>query len=370
MRDAFETDVAIVGAGIAGIGLAAALAATHRVLVLEQESRPAYHSTGRSAAIYLRNYGNDVIRTLNNASAPFFETPDAALFAHPLIRQRGALFATNETGLAAHQALLDKADGLQPIYADEAVRRFPILRREWIAAAAYEPDAQDIDVNALHEGWLRSARQAGMTLWTDAPLMHAERKGGRWRIRTAKGEVSAGILVNAAGAWADRVAQVCGVEALGIQPMRRSIAVLRAPEGMDISDWPLADDSGEGWYCKPDAGKLYVSPSEEIPVEPHDAYVDDIVLAEGLERFAQATTYEITSVERSWAGLRSFAPDRTPVAGYDKTSDGFFWLAGQGGYGIQTSPALSRLAAALLRHEEPEKAVQHIIAPLSPNRFR
>lgn len=365
-----ETDIAIVGAGMAGIGLAAALGGSHRIVILEQENTPAYHSTGRSAAIFLRNYGNDVIRALNNASAPLFQSPDPSLFPHPLIRQRGALFVADEDGLASHQKLLAKAEGLRPISAEEAVRHVPILRRDRIAAAAFEDDAQDIDVNALHEGWLRAARQAGATLWTNAALQRARRSNGRWSIDTAKGPLSAAVIVNAGGAWADQVAQACGVEALGIQPMRRSIAVLPAPEGVDVANWPLIDGSNESWYCKPDAGKLYVSPAEEIPVEPHDAFVDDMVLAEGLDRFSQATNYEVTRVENSWAGLRSFAPDRSPVAGFDTSAEGFVWLAGQGGYGIQTSPALSRLTAQLIRGEEPDSLDAAIVVALSPNRFR
>lgn len=368
MADTLETDIAIVGAGIAGVGLAADIAGDFRVVLLEQESRPAFHSTGRSMAIFLRNYGNAVIRTLNVASAPMFETPDPKLFPTPLIQQRGALFVAREDGLSHHEKLLASADGLKSISADQAVAMVPILRREAIAAAAYEADAQDIDVNTLFEGWQRKARNQGARMLTDAPLLRAERVGGKWRIETPHQIVVADIIVNAAGAWADTVATRCGLSPLGVQPMRRSIAVLPAPENHDSSRWPLVDDSAESWYFKPEAGKLYVSPSEETPVEPHDAYADDMILAEGLDRFEQATTYTVTRMERSWAGLRSFAPDRTPVVGFDRDS-GFFWLAGQGGYGIQTSPALSRLAGQLIRRTEPDAAFLPILAALSPNRF-
>lgn len=369
MTDLIETDIAIVGAGIAGIGLAAELAADYRVTVIEQESRPAYHSTGRSAAIFLRNYGNAVIRALNAASAPLFENPDKALFPNPLISQRGALFTAAEAARADLDALLDSADGLREISPDEAVAMVPILRRDLLVGAAYEPDAQDIDVHALHEGWLRKARSAGATVLVDTPLDRAERAGGKWRIETPKGSIASDIIVNAAGAWADTVAARCGLLPLGIQPMRRSIAVLPAPPDMDISRWPLFDDVAESWYAKPQGGKLYVSPSEEIPVEPHDAFPDDMILAEGLDRFVNATTYQLTRVERSWAGLRSFAPDHTPVVGFSRETEGFFWLAGQGGYGIQTSPALSRLAGQLIRRAEPEAALLPIVDALSPNRF-
>lgn len=369
MTETIETDVAIVGAGIAGIGLAAEIAGDYRTLIIEQESRPAYHSTGRSMAVFLRNYGNAVIRVLNGASASLFDRPDPCLFAHPLVSQRGALFVANADGNGHLEGLFAAADGLQEITPHEAVAMAPILRRELIVGAAYEPDAQDIDVNTLFDGWLRKARAGGAALLVDSPLMAAERSGGLWRIETPKATVLAKTIVNAAGAWADVIALRCGLGALGVQPMRRSIAILPAPAGHDSNLWPLVDDAAEGWYCKPQAGKLYVSPSEEIPVEPHDAYVDDMVLAEGLERFSQATTYEVTRLEGSWAGLRSFAPDRSPVAGFDQRADGFFWLAGQGGYGVQTSPALSRLAGQLIRRAEPDAALQPILGALSPNRF-
>ena len=368
MSDIIQTDIAIIGAGIAGIGLAAELAGDFRVTVLEQESRPAYHATGRSMALFLRNYGNAVIRALNAASAPLFEHPDPALFPHPLIAQRGALFVADADGRDHLQRLFDAADGLREISPDQAVAMVPILRRDLIERAAYEPDAQDIDVHALHEGWLRKARAGGMQLLTDAPLLKAERTGGKWRVETPNGIVVADVLVNAAGAWADEVASRCDVAKLGIQPMRRSVAVLPPPPTYDFAHWPLVDDAAERWYMKPEAGRIYVSPSEEIPVEPHDAYVDDMVLAEGLDRFASSTTYEITRVERSWAGLRSFAPDRSPVAGFDR-ADGFFWLAAQGGYGIQTAPALSRLAGQLIRRAEPDAAFAPIVDALSPLRF-
>ncbi len=367
MTETYHTDIAIIGAGIAGIGLAADLAGEFKTIVLEQESRPAYHSTGRSMAIFLRNYGNDVIRALNSVSAPLFENPDKALFPHPLISRRGVLFVADDGSIKELNELLAKGEGLYEITPDEAVAMVPILRRELLLGAAYEPDAQDIDVHALHEGWLRKARAGGMQLLTDAPLERAERKDGKWHIDTPKGQVVADVIVNAAGAWADTVAVRCGVKPLGIQPMRRSIAVLPPPDGLDASRWPFLDDAAERWYMKPEAGRIYVSPAEEIPVEPHDAFVDDMVLAEGIDRFVNATTYELTRVERSWAGLRSFAPDRSPVAGF--SGDGFFWLAGQGGYGIETSPALSRLAGQLIRRAEPEAALQPIIPALSPNRF-
>jgi D-arginine dehydrogenase len=370
MADQIHTEVAIIGAGIAGAGVAAELAGDLKTTLIEQESRPGYHTTGRSAAIFIRNYGNAVIRALSRASAPLFEGADRALFPQPLLSPRGLLYIAEPDGLSEHRELLSEADGLAEITVAEAMAMVPALRRERIAAAAYEADAQDIDVAALHEGWLRKARSAGTQVLTDAPLLQARHSGGEWAIETPKARIHAKVIVNAAGAWADVVAKACGVDPIGLTPMRRSMAVLPAPEGYDVRHWPLVADAAEGWYCKPDSGRLLVSPSEEIPVEPHDAYVDDMVLAEGLYRFEQAMDIPVTRVERSWAGLRTFAPDRTPVAGFDKTAENFFWLAGQGGYGMQTSPALSRLAGQLIMRASPTEGLDALVPALSPNRFR
>jgi D-arginine dehydrogenase len=364
---AADFDIVIVGAGIAGVGLAAALGPGPRVAILEQEARHGHHSTGRSAAIYIRNYGNAVVRALNAASAPLFEKGDATLFSHPLLRARGVLNVADEEGLARHEAMLEGAQGMEILTRDEALAMVPALRPERLAAAAFERDAQDIDVSALHEGWLRRARANGASLVVSAPMISAERSAARWRIETPAGTVTAALLVNAAGAWADDVARRAGVDVMGLQPFRRSLAVIPAPAGYDIAGWPLIADSAEGWYAKPDAGKLCVSPAEEVPVDPHDAYVDDMVLAEGLWRFEQAMDVPVTRVERSWAGLRTFAPDRTPVVGFGK--DGFFWLAGQGGYGIQTAPAMSALAAALIKGEAPPDGLEERVPALSPGRF-
>jgi D-arginine dehydrogenase len=370
LAETITTDVAIVGAGIAGAGLAAELAGDLRVVLIERESRPGYHSTGRSAAIFIQNYGNDVIRALSRASRPLFTAADPALFPNPLLSQRGLLVVADADSLPALQELLAQSEGLREISPDEACAVVPLLRRERVIAAAYEHDAQDIDVAALHQGWLRRAKAGGATLLTDAELVSARPHAGGWILETRAGTITARIVVDAAGAWADNIARLCGLEPLGIQPMRRTIAVLPAPAGHDVSRWPLFDDAAERWYAKPDAGRLFVSPADEDPVEPHDAFVEDMVLAEGLDRFERAVDYPITRVEHSWAGLRSFAPDRTPVVGFDRTADGFFWLAGQGGYGIQTSPGLSKLAARLIRQAPVEDELQAIVPRLSPDRFR
>lgn len=370
MVDEIAADVAVIGAGIGGAGVAAEISGDLSCVILEQEERPGYHSTGRSAAIFLRNYGNAVIRALTHASASLYEARDESLFPTPLLTPRGSIFVTNEEGLPALADLLNQSEDLREISVDDAVSRVPILNRGWVVAAAYEEDTQDIDVAALHEGWLRKARGNGAQLICRAPVRRGTRENGLWTIETPMARVRAKTIVNAAGAWADQVAEACGVARLGLQPLRRSMAVLPAPEGIDTRGWPMFDDAREQWYCKPDGGRLFVSPAEEDPVEPHDAFADDMVLAEGLYRFEQAVTIPVNRVERSWAGLRTFAPDRTPVVGYDRTAEGFFWVAGQGGYGIQTGPALYRLAARLLRGLAPAADVDAVVPALSPDRFR
>lgn len=370
MADELTADVAIVGAGIGGAGVAAGISGDLSCVILEQEDRPGYHSTGRSAAIFLQNYGNEVIRVLTRASRPLYEDRDETLFPSPLLTPRGSIFVTDKEGIPALHDLLTQSDDLREISIDDAVSRIPILNRDWLAGAAYEADTRDIDVAALHEGWLRRARANDTTLVCRAPLTRATRAGGVWTIETPAVRVKAKTIVNAGGAWADGVAAACGVAPLGLQPLRRSMAVLPAPEGLDIRGWPMFDDARETWYCKPDGGRLFVSPAEEDPVEAHDAFADDMVLAEGLDRFSRAVTIPITRVERSWAGLRTFAPDRTPVVGFDGTAEGFFWVAGQGGYGIQTGPALYALASRLILGLAPDAAVEAVVPALSPNRFR
>jgi D-arginine dehydrogenase len=361
-----STDILIIGAGIAGAGVAAAVAGRRDVILLEQEGRPGHHSTGRSAAIFIQNYGNAVIRALSAASRPLFETMAADVAASPLLSPRGILFVAGEEDRRAHAALLGESQGLVPISADEAVAMVPLLRRDRIVAAAFERDASDIDVNTLHQGYLRRARRAGARLLTDAAMASARRTGGRWRVETTIGAIDAAVIVNAAGAWADVVARNSGVAPKGLVPKRRSMAVLPCPPGYDCHAWPLVSNSGDRWYFKPDAGRLLVSPSEEDPVEPHDAFVDDMTLAEGLDRYQQAVRADVTRVETRWAGLRTFAPDAIPVVGFDRQADGFFWLAGQGGYGIQTAPAMSSIAAALVLGEAHGLGVDHVA--MAPNR--
>lgn len=359
-------DVLVIGGGMAGISVGARLAAERRVVVLERETMPGQHSTGRSAAIFIRNYGSNVLRALNAASAGFLAEPENVSDTS-LLTQRGEMIIAEKDELAHLEAYLDGSSGLERISARDAVERFPILREERIAAAVYEHDAQDIDVDRMLQGLLRLLRARGGDLVTGAEVLGIAREDGVWTVSTPAGRFAAPLLINAAGAWADKTAELAGVARIGLRPLRRSAAILPAPAGLEPAEWPLCVSASERWYAKPEAGKILVSPADEDEVEPHDAWADDMVLAEGLHRFEQSVTMEVTRVEHSWAGLRSFVADRNPVVGFAPGAEGFFWLAGQGGYGIQAAPALAELASALCLGHDPNLPPE-VVAALSPGR--
>jgi D-arginine dehydrogenase len=361
-------DVIVIGGGIAGIGLGAELGPEARTLVLEREAVPGSHATGRSAAMLLLAYGNATVRALTAEAAAFYRAPDPAFWPTPLLAPRGELILARpgeEAALADHLA---GAPGAEAMAAAAACRLVPILREEAVARAAFDPAAADIDVDLLLQGCLRRFRAGGGRLETGAAVAHLARAAGAWTVTTSRGDYRAAIVVDAAGAWADAVAGLAGLPPLGLRPLRRSAAILPAPGGHDVARWPLFVGIAEDWYARPMGGRLMVSPADEDPVEPHDAWADDLVLAEGLARYEAMVTQPVTRVERSWAGLRTFAPDRTPVAGFDPLAEGFFWLAGQGGYGIQTAPALNRLAARAVLGKEPERPA--LLEALDPARLR
>lgn len=354
-----HADIIIIGGGIAGGSLAAKIAPHAKVILLEAEDSFGYHATGRSAAMFEPFYGNDVIRTLTRAS-------EAEHIAADVLTPRGVVYLAGN-GPRAREALaeVENVEGMQQIPPAEAVKMVPILRLEKISEAVLGTDAQDIDVDKLFQGFLRKSRAAGAELKVKSGVTGL-RYDGQWHVSTGDAEYTAPIIVNAAGPWADKIAEMAGIAPLGIQPFRRSMAILPTPKGHDVSDWPMI--LSDGWYAKPDAGKWLVSPCETDPMDPMDAWPDDMVLAEGIARYQEFVSEEVTRIEHSWAGLRSFAPDRTPVVGFADGVQGFFWLAGQGGYGIETSPAMSDLAADLLRGVAPSLDAE-TVAALSPERF-
>ncbi|MGH8289378.1 MAG: NAD(P)/FAD-dependent oxidoreductase [Steroidobacteraceae bacterium] len=369
-----QPDILVIGGGIAGASAAAELARTHRVVVLEGEAAPGYHSTGRSAAVFSETYGNRAVRTLTRASRDLFHHPPAQFSPYPLLKRRSWLHVASEAQASALESFLameDVARRVNRIGPPEVLALCPLLKPETAAAGgAYERDAADIDVDALHQGYLRLLRQRGGTVVTDAQVTALARSGGKWLLESTAGAFQAAVVINAAGAWADAVAVLAGIEPMRIQACRRT-AVLVELAGEPISDaWPLTIDIEEAYYFKPDAGLLLISPADETPVEPCDVQPEELEVAIAIDRVEKATRARIARVRRKWAGLRSFTPDRSPVIGFDEAAPGFFWLAGQGGYGIQTAPAAAALTAALVRDEaRPPELVSFDPVEVSPSRF-
>ncbi len=350
-----DPEVIIVGAGIAGASLAAFLSATHRVLLLEAESQPGYHSTGRSAAMFMESYGTPTIRALTRASRAFYAAPPAGFSATPLISPRGVMYV----GTPAQRDLLDQTDAelrphtpkLQRLTAAEALARVPVLRPGQVGGALLDPDAADIDVHALHQGFLRRAGANGALLATDARVSGLQRRDGRWQVRSSAGDWRTATVVDAAGAWAETLAQSAGVAPIGLQPKRRAAFLFAPPAGVASAAWPCVCGVDESWYFKPDAGALLGSPANADPVAPHDVRPEELDIATGIARIEAMTTLQIRRPSHTWAGLRSFVADGDLVAGFDPSAPGFFWLAAQGGYGIQTAPAMGELCAAWVRGE-------------------
>lgn len=356
-------DIVIVGAGIAGASLAAKIAPHARVALLEAEAYPGYHSTGRSAAFWSESYGGPDVQPLTTASG-------AALRSGGFLDPLGSLHIGRAQDRAAADALLAafRDSGVAMELVDPA-SHIPGLRSEW-TIGIMEPSCAYIDVAALHADYLARARRAGAELLTGAPLQSGRRSNGGWTIESRAGPLGADIIVDAAGAWADQVAETCGVAPLGIQPYRRTVIQVRTDPAAS-SSLPHVNDLAGAFYFKPEAGgRLWLSPHDETPVAPHDVVPEEIDVAIAIDRFEGVVDWRIEAVERKWAGLRSFAPDRLPVYGFDLHCPGFFWCAGQGGFGIQTAPAAAELAAALLLGRAPGQAVAHIDAGrYSPGRF-
>jgi D-arginine dehydrogenase len=350
-----EFDVVIVGGGIAGASLGAEIAGKRRTLIIEAEDQCGYHATGRSAAFYLESYGGPAVANLTIASGEFLADPPHEFSDHGFLRVRGALHLTRD-----ELPTLPAGVESRVVERAELESRLPGIRPQW-RRALFEPGCADIDVAALHAAFLRRFRQAGGTLRTDALLQQARASSAGWKIALADGEtLSASILVNAAGAWADELAEACGVAPLGFAPKRRTMVQLRAGRS-GLRDLPLVDDARGSFYFKGEGDStIWLSPHDEIDTPPCDAAPEEIDVATAIDRFQSVVDWPVERVERRWAGLRTFAPDRLPVYGFDVGELRFFWCAGQGGFGIQTSPAAARLAAAQLLGEPPCAMIAHI----------
>ena len=370
-------DIIVIGAGIAGTSAAYELAKKCRVIVLERESQPGYHTTGRSAAIYSQNYGNRAIRALTLASYSFFKNYPQEFTEHPILSPRGAMFVARPDQLAALDNTFAQAHSLVPsirrIDADEAIRINPVINPAFVAGAIFEPNASDIDVHALHSGYLKGLRERGGSVVNNAEVSVITRTGEHWNIETPAGNFAAPIVVNAAGAWCDTIAEMAGVRPVGLVPKRRTVFTFDPPPGLDISSWPLTIDIDETFYFKPDAGKILASPADETPSPPCDAQPEEIDVAIAIDRLQTKTSLQVRTITNKWAGLRSFVADKTPVIGMDDEAEGFFWLAGQGGYGIQSAPATgSAVAALILDGALPDSLIKMGLreADLSPQRIR
>ena len=366
-------DVAVVGAGMAGASIAAELAPHVRVLLLEAEDRPGYHATGRSAAFWMESYGGPAVQPLTAASRAFLAVPPPAWRSPSLLSPLGCLHVADRDGVAALAALADRFTGtgvrLDPIGREAIEGAMPNVRAGWDHALA-EPTCAAIDVAALHTGYLDAARRAGGIAVTHAALRHAVRRHGIWRIETAAGVFEAPVLVNAAGAWADAVAQNAGARPIGIAPYRRTMVQVRVSPA-PAPAMPLIIDALERFYFKRESSaRLWLSPHDETAAPAGDAAPDEMDVAKAIALLETIVECRVEAVERRWAGLRSFAPDRLPIYGFDRRAAGFFWFAGQGGFGIQTAPAAARLAAALLLDRSPDENVAAVdVERFSPSRL-
>lgn len=348
-----QADFLIVGAGIAGASLGYWLAPHGRVLLLERESQPGYHATGRSAALFMESYGTPQVCALSKASRAFLQTPPAGFCEHPLISPRGALLVATQgqdAVLAEHWTTLQAmSPRVQLLGSMETCARVPVLRPDKVIGALFDPDALDIDVDALHQAYLRGMRRAGGEVVCNAEVTRLNRSGSVWQVQASGVSYEAPIVINAAGAWADVLAELAGARTIGLEPRRRSAFIFAPPPDIATSHWPMVFDIGDEWYFKPDAGMLLGSPSNADLVAPQDVQPEELDVAMGIYRIEEMTSLRILRPTRTWAGLRSFVSDGGHVGGFDPKVPGFFWVAAQGGSGIMSSPAMGQACAALAR---------------------
>lgn len=345
-------DIIVIGAGMAGASVAFWLAQRCRVLVLERESQPGYHTTGRSAAMYLEAYGSEQVRALTLASKAFFQAPPVDFAEQPLMQRRGALMVAMPDELALLDAHIDllvrtgvRHDVLTP---EQACAKVPVLRPGCVGGAVFEPDAADLDVHALHQGFLKGIRRQNGQVLCHANVTNLHHDGHAWQVCTSAGQWSAPLVVNAGGAWAEELGTLAGARAIGLVPYRRTAFTFVSPQGVEASVWPMVYSAAEAWYFKPDAGALLASPANADACAPQDVQPEEWDVALGVHRLETVTTMAIRRPSHTWAGLRSFVADHSLVGGFDDQAPGFFWLAGQGGYGIQTAPAMGQACAALV----------------------
>lgn len=351
MSKVVDIEAVVIGAGMAGASVAYFLAPHAQVLVLEREAHAGVHSTGRSAALFSETYGSPQVRALTRATRPFLDRPPAGFASNPILTPRGTVIIGTAEQEAAVHAMYESmhllTGDLSLLTTREVRERVPVIRPEAAQIGLLEPGAADIDVNELHQGFLRGLKARGGQVRMNVTIQGIERGPGHWYVDTGEAVYRTPLLLNAAGAWVDQVARMAGVAPLGIEPRRRSAFLFEAPDGYDTTHWPFVIGADEDFYFKPDAGLLLGSAANADPVPPHDVQPEELDIAMGIYRIEEATTMSIRRPIRTWAGLRSFVPDGDLVGGFAVDAPGFFWIAAQGGYGIQTSAAMGEACAAL-----------------------
>ncbi|MFP6563686.1 MAG: FAD-binding oxidoreductase [Myxococcota bacterium] len=351
-----QADFVVIGAGIAGASAAYELAAHGSVLLLEREALPGHHTTGRSAAFWVANYGSQAVRALTAASREFLVNPPPGFSESKLVESNPMLWIARpdqEASLEREAVAAAEAGAVvEKLSAAEAEALCPVLRPGTVSRALCEPGALHIDVATLLEGYLRGLRKRGGRLLAKLAIGAIDFRAACWVLETSEGTIEAPVLVDAAGAWADRVATLSGVGTIGLRPLRRTAITFDPPTGSDARSWPCVVDVDAAFYFKPEGGQLLASPCDETPMEPCDVVPDDYEIALVADLVQRATTLEIRHIRRSWAGLRNFVSDRGPVIGEGAAHPGFFWLAGLGGFGIMTSPAAARALAHLVTQKE------------------
>ena len=371
-------DIIVLGGGIAGISAAARLAQSARVAVLEREEAIGYHSSGRSATFYHFGIGDRTVRALTSFSRPFFEEPPAALSAEPFCVPKPALFVARQEMMPAleelHREMAQFSSDLSKVGPKEILDLVPVIRvgPEVIVAGVVDRGGRKLDANALLQAYARAVKRGGGEVVHGAAATSIRKEDGLWCVTTAQGEWRAAVLVNATGAWADETAKLAGVKPLGVMPLRRTIIVFDPPEGMTVTDWPFVKTAVNEFYMLPEAGRLLASPVDEIPSPPLDAQPEEYDIALAAYRVEEFTTMSVRRIAHRWAGLRSFVADRIPTAGFAPDAAGFFWLVGQGGYGLQTAPAMAEATATLILGEAwPERLAELGVQPemIGPQRL-